>query len=104
MGTALLGMKDEITPVKKVIDVPINTYHGHAMRETGSSRMPLDGNAIRIDFANTITDITAMPTPMPIIASRWRARFQKMPRKNPPSRPPYVNEAMASAILTTGVL
>ena len=44
-----------------------------------------------------------MPTAMPRIASRCRARRQKIARKKPPSRPPYVNDAIDSATTTTGV-
>ncbi len=53
--------------------------------------------------AKTMKAITVMPTDMPRMASRCRARFQKMPRKKPPSSAPYVNDAMESAITTTGV-
>ena len=94
---------DDNIPVTIVIEVPISTYHGHAMRASGASVGARNGNAAPSGFADTTIAIARIPTLMPISASRWIARRQKIPRKKPPSNPPYVKLAIDNASTTTGV-
>ena len=90
-------------PTSKVMEVPMSTYQGHAIVANGASVAASEGKAAAIGLAKTMNAIVAIATDMPRIASRWIARRQKIPRKKPPSSPPYVNDAMPSATTTTGV-
>ena len=49
--------------------VPISTYQGNAIRDTGAKAGARAGTAALICLANTITLMHAMPTDMPRIAS-----------------------------------
>ena len=90
-------------PTIIVIVVPIRTYHGHAILLNRVSIPVIDGSTGSSCFAKTMNDITTIATAMPSMASRWIARRHRIPRKKPPSSAPYVNDAIDSAITTTGV-
>ncbi|HST06556.1 MAG TPA: hypothetical protein VLJ83_00165, partial [Gemmatimonadaceae bacterium] len=90
-------MKDEITPTPTVNDVPISTYQGQAIVDSEVNVPLMDGKSGIICFAKTTKLIATIPTAIPVIASRWFARRQSMPRKKPPSRAPYVKDAIDSA-------
>ena len=96
-------MYDERMPTIIVIVVPIRTYHGQAIVLTGVSAEVSDGNAAMNCLAKTMNAMTAIATAIPVIASRWIARRHKIPRKNPPSSPPCVNDAIESATTTIGI-
>jgi len=81
-------VNDDTMPTTRVISVPISTYHGQAIRPNGASVPASEGYALAMGPANTMNAMMKIATDMPRIASRWMARDQKMPRKNPPSSPP----------------
>src|SRR5262249_35708291 len=87
-GSAAPCVSDERIPTNRVMVVPISRYHGQAMDANGASAPARAGTAALICFANTTSAITAMPTAIPVIASRCRARFQKIARKKPPRSAP----------------
>ena len=84
-------------------DVPISTYQGNAMCERVVRVSFIPEKIGIICFAKTTKLIAMIPTAMPRIASLWIARRHNMPRKKPPSNAPYVNDAIESAMTTTGV-
>ena len=83
--------------------VPISTYHGQAMPTKGASASLRNGTAVLMALAKTTNVIAAMPTASPMIASRSDARFERIPSRNDPSKPPYVKLDTDSATTTTGV-
>src|SRR5689334_18961403 len=90
-------------PTTRVITVPMRTYQGQAMVPNGRSISARAGTAPAICLAKTTKAMVRIPSDIPCIASDCRARRHKIPRKKPPRRPPYVNDAIDSATTTTGV-
>ena len=89
MGADGMGCVSEARiPVSMVMEVPMRTYQGHAIVATGASVGPREGTQAVICRAKTMKVMTAIPVAMPMIASRWTARFQRSARKKPPSSPP----------------